>query len=68
MEIRLKASAGTPHYLAELCFSRVGDTIVIQIADERNREKARYDVPVLKFNQMADLLLTADPLPPSGEF
>lgn len=57
MEIRLKASGDTPHYLAELCFNRKGDKIVIQIADERNREKARYEINAARFNTLVDLLL-----------
>ncbi len=58
MEIRIPSCGETPHYLPELCFNREGDKVIIQVADGRNYEKARYEISAVKFNTLVDLLLT----------
>ena len=59
MEIRFPACGETPSYLGEIGFSRVGDKIVIQVIHpEKNYEKARYEIEAVRFNQMADMLLS----------
>lgn len=56
MEIRFPIIDG-PDYMPEIAFSRVGDSIIVKIAGRRNEEKARYEIDVLRFNQMTDMLL-----------
>ncbi len=59
MEIRFPACGDTPHYLNEIGFSRIGDKIIVQVIHgEHNYEKARYEIDMVRFNQMTDMLLS----------
>jgi hypothetical protein len=57
MEIRFPA-ADAPHWLGEIVFSRVGDDIQIEIVNQSNVQKAVYLINVVRFNQVADFLLS----------
>lgn len=51
MEIRFPADNETPHYLQGIVFSKSGESVVIQIVDHRNTEKARYVIDQHQFAQ-----------------
>ena len=59
MEIRFPACGDTPYYLGEIGFSREGGKIIIQVIHpEKNYAKAHYEIDAVRFNQMADMLLS----------
>lgn len=56
MEIRMKAAGDTPHYLGWLVMQAEGDKIVFQIADQRDTEKARYEIDAAQLRAGVDML------------
>lgn len=55
MNIRFPATEA-PHYLNTIVFSRGGDAINIEIADDKNQQKALYCIPRDQFIEAMALL------------
>lgn len=55
MEIRFPMT-DAPHYLASIVFSRGGDSINIEIVNERNQQKALCTIPREQFIEAVAML------------
>ena len=51
MEIRFPTGDDSPHYLATFIFSRAGDAMLIEVADQRNTHKCSTLVPLETFRE-----------------
>lgn len=56
MEIRFSTDADSPHYLSQFVLSRAGDAVLLEVTDERNRQKCAALVPLQTFVEAVAML------------